>query len=155
MSDPLPYQFKFARLITQEYALIENNFKQGKEININTNLSWGADKVHRVLGVGAKFIFDIDNQPFIILKVEGQFIIEEETWNSIHQEDDGELVVPKIFMAHLAMLVVGSTRGVLHTKLENTPFNQLMLPLINVQSMFKEDVKISLQKKQEPSLRKT
>ncbi|MEO9477123.1 MAG: hypothetical protein ABJG41_16375 [Cyclobacteriaceae bacterium] len=146
MSDQLQYHFKFARLITQEFALVEQNFSQGEEINVETNLSWGVDAEKHVLGVGAKFMFEIKKQPFIIIKVEGQFIIDEASWSKIQLPESNELVVPKGFMAHLAMLVVGSTRGVLHAKLEQTPFNQLLIPTVNVQAIIKEDVHISLAK---------
>ena len=146
MSDQLQYQFKFVKLITQEFALVENNFVQGEEINVAANLHWGADGNKHIIGVASKFLFEIKKQAFIIIKVEGQFHIEDVTWDRIYQEENNKLILDKSFMAHLAMLVVGSTRGVLHSKLENTPFNQMILPTINVQSMIKEDVIIDLTK---------
>ncbi len=143
MSDKLPYQFTLARLITLEFALIDKNYKEKKPINVNANLSFAAVEKHRVIAVGAKFQFEIDNQPFIVIKVEGQFVVPKETWDSLMKEDE-KVIVPKQFMAHLAMLVVGSSRGVLHAKLENTAFNQFLIPTINVQSMIQEDIEIEL-----------
>lgn len=144
MKNQLQYQFNFARLITQEYALIERNFAPDEKINVVTKLHWGADKDKRVVGVAAKFVFEVKKQPFIIIRVEGQFRIEEATWVAILDEEKNVLRMDKGFMSHLAMLVVGSTRGVLHAKLENTPFNQIILPTMNVAAMFKEDVTIQL-----------
>jgi hypothetical protein len=37
------------------------------------------------------------------------------------------------------MLTVGTARGVLHAKTENTKYNRYVLPTINVASMIKND----------------
>ncbi|MPN63841.1 hypothetical protein SDC9_211608 [bioreactor metagenome] len=50
------------------------------------------------------------------------------------------LLVPKNFMQHLAVITIGTARGILHAKTENTPFNQYVLPTINVSEMIKDDV---------------
>ncbi len=144
MSEQLNYKFSFAKLITQEFALIENNFAPRKEVNTNINLSWGGNAESRVIGLAVKILFEIEKQPFIIIKVEGQFVIHEETWAKAFNPENKELFLQKNFMAHLGMLVIGSTRGILHAKLEKTPFNQILLPSINVQQMFPEDVRIKL-----------
>lgn len=41
----------------------------------------------------------------------------------------------------MAVLAVGTTRGILHTNTENTPFNQFLIPAINVAQLVKEDFK--------------
>jgi len=145
MSDKLPYQFKLIRLMTLEFAVIEKNFIQGGEINITTNLNWGAGD-QRLIGVGAKFMFEIKGQPFIVLNVEGQFDIAETTWSGMLQDGGEQVLVHKTFLAHMGMLVVGSARGVLHAKLEQTPFNQLLIPTVNVQAMINEDVLMDIKK---------
>jgi hypothetical protein len=55
------------------------------------------------------------------------------------------LTIPKGFLAHLAMISVGTARGILHCKTENTIFNNFVLPLVNVASMIPEDEQFELQ----------
>ena len=50
-------------------------------------------------------------------------------------------------MKHLSVITVGTARGVLHAKTENTPFNKFVLPTINVTELVKEDVSFDLEKK--------
>ena len=55
---------------------------------------------------------------------------------------------PKGFMAHLAVITVGTTRGVLHAKTENSKFNKYFLPTINVNELVKNDISFALDWKQ-------
>lgn len=43
------------------------------------------------------------------------------------------------------MLTIGTTRGVLHSKTENTPFNSFLLPTLNVMELVKKDVVFKLE----------
>ncbi|MEQ8239375.1 MAG: hypothetical protein RIA69_09180 [Cyclobacteriaceae bacterium] len=148
MSDQLSYQFRMIRLHTVEFAILEKNYQDQQQINVNTNLSFAARAEHRLVAVSAKFTFEIKEQPFIVIKVEGQFAIGEETWEQMLTDEQDGINVPQSFMAHLSMLVVGSSRGVLHAKLENTTFNQFLIPTINVKSMIKHDIKVILEDKE-------
>ncbi|MEQ8548968.1 MAG: hypothetical protein RIC03_13725 [Cyclobacteriaceae bacterium] len=136
------------RLHTVEFAILEKNYQDQQQINVNTNLSFAARAEHRLVAVSAKFTFEIKEQPFIVIKVEGQFAIGEETWEQMLTDEQDGINVPQSFMAHLSMLVVGSSRGVLHAKLENTTFNQFLIPTINVKSMIKHDIKVILEDKE-------
>ena len=55
--------------------------------------------------------------------------------DSEHQK----LTVQKGFLQHMAVLTVGTTRGILHAKTENTPFNRYHLPTINLKDMINQD----------------
>lgn len=65
----------------------------------------------------------------------------DDSWNSFEDVKNSELTIPKNFISHLVMLSIGSTRGVLHAKTENTMFNKFLLPTINVNELIKEDMK--------------
>jgi len=41
------------------------------------------------------------------------------------------------------MLSVGTARGILHAKTENTPYNEFIIPLINVTEAVKADIELS------------
>lgn len=74
---------------------------------------------------------------FIKIQVSCHFKIEENDWNSFATEN--KLVVPKGFLAHLAMITTGTTRGVLFAKTEGTQFSKYIIPTINVEEMIKND----------------
>ena len=48
--------------------------------------------------------------------------------------------LPSGFVCHLAMLAIGTARGVLHAKTENTLFNKYLIPTINVAELIKDDI---------------
>jgi hypothetical protein len=49
------------------------------------------------------------------------------------------IILPKGFVRHLAVLTVGTVRGILHTKTEGTDSNKFVLPTINVADMISDD----------------
>ena len=49
------------------------------------------------------------------------------------------MIVPKGFLAHLAMITTGTSRGVLFAKTEATPFSKFIVPTLNVEEMIKKD----------------
>jgi hypothetical protein len=74
----------------------------------------------------------------------GHFSIEEKGWAAFYNQEANNITVPQRFMCHLAVLVIGTTRGILHVKTENTPFNRFFVPTINVTETIREDVVIEL-----------
>ena len=84
-----------------------------------------------------KFQFEQKEKPFLIIEVSCEFSIEEDKWGEF---SNGKTIhIPKGFLAHLAMITVGTTRGVLHSKTDNTKFNEFILPTLNVSEMITED----------------
>ena len=64
--------------------------------------------------------------------------IEDSAWESFKLNN--QITFPKDFIAHMAMITVGTSRGVLHSKTEGTIFNKYILPTINVAKMIPEDI---------------
>ena len=79
--------------------------------------------------------------PFIIVEIGNHFQIEEIAWNSFCQDAE-KIVIPKEFATHLLVLTIGTLRGVLHSKTENTEYNNFVLPTINVTEMINSDVEL-------------
>lgn len=67
------------------------------------------------------------------------FKISEDDWAEMARED-GRTTLPKGFLCHIAMHTVGTVRGILHVKTENTPFNRYILPVIDVEQTIDEDI---------------
>ncbi len=132
-------EFSIAKVITEQFAIIEKTFIEGEEINLNTNLRFGIDRDQRLVAAFTLFKFEQKEIPFLIVEVSCQFLIAPESW-AVFLKDDVTTTIPKGFMTHLGMTTVGTARGVLHTKTEGTRFNDFVLPTINVMEMVTADV---------------
>ena len=72
------------------------------------------------------------------------FQISPDSRSELLQETGKKIVMPNGFINHLTTLTVGTTRGILHSKTENTPFNRFFIPTINVTKQIKGDVEIEV-----------
>lgn len=86
--------------------------------------------------------FEQKEKPFLLIEIANHYKIEESAWNEL-QSSNNKLVIPKGFASHLVMLTIGTLRGTLHCKTENTEFNKFILPTINIAELIKSDVELS------------
>ena len=130
--------FSLNKINTLQFAIIESAFDDKNEkYGIETNLGFGVDTENASVMSSVKFQFEQDNNPFLIIEASCEFNVADEFWTKFNGKDS--VTLPKGFMAHLAMLTVGTTRGILHAKTKDTPFNKFILPTINVSEMIEED----------------
>jgi hypothetical protein len=134
----LNISFNLVKIKTDQFALFEENHLEKGNIKLSTNLSFGLNTDDKVFSVTTKFTFEIKKKPFMTIQVSSFFQIEDTAWNNFNT--NGQMVFPKAFVAHMAMITVGSARGVLHAKTEETIFNKYILPTLNVAEMIPEDV---------------
>lgn len=134
--------FSIIQISTEQFAMIPEAFKGIEPSQIQHELSFGIDKHERRIYVRKSARFHhIDNlNPFIIIDVSCQFLIAPEDWGKVKQVNSDRVILSRDFGTHLAMLVVGTLRGVLHTKTENTIFNQFVFPPIDVTVLVPSDV---------------
>ena len=76
------------------------------------------------------------------MEIANHYKIKESAWIEM-QNSNNKLVLAKEFASHLVMLTIGTLRGTLHCKTENTEFNKFILPTINVTELIKSDVELS------------
>jgi hypothetical protein len=131
--------FALAKITTEQFAIIEDNFVESKEIGIRTNIRFGADNEKQLMAVFTSFMFESNKKPFVVIEAGCHFDISPDTWETMLNENKDSLTVPKGFLQHMAMLTVGTTRGILHAKTENTCFNKFHLPTINVADLIQKD----------------
>ncbi|HET6528041.1 MAG TPA: hypothetical protein VFG39_04760 [Balneolaceae bacterium] len=143
-NENLALQFNIADIATNEFAIVEEVFKADTEVGLSTFLDFGFNQENQVIGVEMKFQFQHEETPFLIISVTCAFQIESETWQSLTDEKEHTLTIPKGFASHLAVLTVGTIRGILHEKTRETPFKDFILPPINLTSLIDEDVVLDL-----------
>lgn len=129
--------FALQGIKTEQFAVLEENYSPKKDIGLGTGLQFRVDSLNKQIGSFLSFEFVQGKKVFLKIQVSCHFKIEENAWNLFIQKD--KLVVPKGFLAHLAMITTGTTRGVLFAKTEGTPFSKYIVPTINVAEMIDED----------------
>lgn len=133
--------FAFTGLRTVSFAIIDKAYKKSGETNLITGLGFGLDIDDHVVTCNTRFSFEKKkDQPFLILEVQGLFEIEKNDFLNKMKQDDKTYLVAKGLAVHFAVLTIGSARGILHAKTEGTPFNEYLLPTIDVKNMLQEDV---------------
>lgn len=132
--------FGLRSIKTKQFATIDEVFQEGEEVGIETNFQFGINRENRVLVVDFNLKFQCENNPFIILKVSCEFTIDEHSYKKFTVKGSEKLIVPKGFITHMMVITVGTARGVLHAKLEDTPYDNFILPTIDVSQIVVEDV---------------
>ena len=134
--------FALQGIKTEQFAIFEENYAPKKETSLGTELQFKLDQTNKQIGVFLGFEFMQGKKVFLKIVVSCHFKIEENPWTSFVQENS--LTVPKGFLAHLAMITTGTTRGVLFAKTEATPFSKFIVPTLNVAEMIKEDASFEM-----------
>ena len=138
-----PIGFSLRKISTEQFAVIEEAYLgSDKEIQLGIDLRFGLDVENKGLVAFVKVRFEQEKSPFLVVEVGNHFAIDNTAWESF-QKEDKEMVLPKGFASHLVMLTIGTLRGVLHSKTENTKFNKFLLPTINVTELVKSDIELS------------
>lgn len=131
--------FALAKVTTEQFAIIAENFKNGSEIKLHINFRFAADNKQKVVAVFNSFVFETEEKQFLLIEAGCHFAIAPDSWEKMYDKELNKLVVPKGFLQHMGMLTVGTNRGILHAKTENTNFNQFHIPTVNVAELIKKD----------------
>jgi len=130
-------EFGLNRISTEQFAIIDDNFNTSDEIQLKTNIRYGADDNSKIISCFVEIVFESSNKPF--MKIEGgcHFSISDKSWEEM--KIDNSVNLPKGFVRHLAVLTVGTVRGILHTKTEGTDYNRYVLPTIDITAIIKDN----------------
>ncbi len=144
MKEKSKINFGLSKVSTEQFAIISEVPKDEKDIKLNTNYKFTANTQHRAIATLLKITFYNNDSPLLLLETGCHFVIEEKSWDGLFDEENKVVTLPKGFASHLAMISMGTTRGILHSKTENTPYNKYMLPLMNVSNMIESEIKIQI-----------
>lgn len=132
--------FALRKISTEQFAIIEDEFTEGNEVDLKTNVKFGIDTEKRGLSVMSQFTFKNGVSPFLLVEVGCFFEIHEDSWDSFYDSEKDRFVFPRAFISHLVVITIGTTRGVLHSKTEGSKFNGFLLPTINVNELIDNDL---------------
>jgi hypothetical protein len=137
-------KFGLRKITTGQFATIDSVEVNEAAINLNYGFGFGVNKEFRIVSCNAKFEFISNRIPFIILNVVCDFEIAPVSWGQMANVESKSITLPVALITHLASLTVGTARGILHCKTENTVFNKYFLPTLNVAESLKNELMIAL-----------
>lgn len=141
-------KFGLRKITTGQFATIDSVIINEDSIQLNFGFTFSINEEFRMVGCNAKFEFVTEQMPFIVIDVSCDFEIAQESWANFINTEANSIILPLQMVTHMAVLTVGTTRGVLHSKTENTKFNKYFLPTINVTDSIKSDITIHLNKQE-------
>lgn len=131
--------FGIVQIATEEFAMLPGPPHEEEYSKIHHELVFGLNKEQKRIYVRKYARFEKeDSKPFMVIAVSCTFEILPESWSILVSPDTSTLIVPRDFAVHLAMMTVGTLRGVLHAKTENTPYNRFLFPPFNVIELLPE-----------------
>ena len=136
--------FNLKKIVTNQFATIDKDIVEAEIIQLGAEINFGVDDSKKMLACFTQFQFTSQNLPFIILHVSCEFEIIETSWNSFIEVQNHKINFPVTLLQHLAIITIGSARGVLHAKTENSKFNKYFLPTINVKDFVKDGISFSM-----------
>lgn len=134
--------FQLIGIRTDQFAIVNQEFDINKQFDITVIFEIGKDNNQKIVSVLFKSKFIEKETTILILECSCNFKISDESWNTFQDPDSNVLILPSGFISHLAVITVGTARGILHAKTEGTKFNGLILPTLNISEVFKSDVRI-------------
>lgn len=142
MKKALNVNFRLDSIKTSEFAIIDDVTIDDNKVEILTAVGVGVNIKNCRISIETKFTFITDKVPFIILNSECTFIIDKESFTTLKKSDAGKYIIPKDFLLHLAFIAVGTARGILHCKTENTSYNKYLLPTIDLTKIIDNDLTV-------------
>lgn len=139
-------KFGLRKITTGQFATIDSVAIHEDSIQLNFGFTFGINKEFRMVGCNAKFEFVSEQMPFMVIDVLCDFEVAQDSWTSFLNTGSNKIILPLSMVTHMAVLTVGTARGVLHSKTENTNYNKYFLPTINVTDSITSDITIDLSK---------
>lgn len=138
--------FVLKKIVTDQFATIEKEIKAKAEdeIQLQVNISYGVDIENKILACTINIQYKSESTPIIVLKLTCNFQIDEKSWKSFLKTKSKKIIFPAGFVQHMAVITIGTARGVIHAKTENTPYNKFYLPTLNVKETLTNDVVFNL-----------
>lgn len=144
----LALSFKLVDIYTDEFAILEDSYTEGENVRMGTFVNFGHNREHQVLGSTLKFQFEQKDKPFLVISATCSFQLDEDAWDSLQDEQEHKIVIPEGFASHMAVITVGTIRGILYEKTKDTPFKDYIIPPINLTDLIKEDIVIEFETSQ-------
>ncbi len=130
-------KFSLAKIVTNQFATLVEPTSKELSLNFTHTIQGNYQTGDIVIIIEVKFLSK--NTTSMIIKTTTHFKIDKKSWDKLSNNREQDVMIGKELNQHLTSIAIGTTRGVLHAKTENTPFNQYFIPLIDASQLIKGD----------------
>ena len=134
--------FSLAAIDTVQFATIGNAPAITDNIEETITLSFTILEASRIIDCNFGYTLSKSKAAFITIQVVCSFQLAQKDFNKLLHA--AVLKIPVDAAQQITMHTIGTTRGILHSKTENTPFNDFPVGLIDIQDIVNEDIPVEL-----------
>lgn len=135
-----PLQFVLSGISTEKFLIhYTPNFENG-DVDFSTQVQFFSDIETKTINYKIGLVFNQNQQTFLTFDACCSFTISPSSWSVLVGKQKNKIVIPQGFATHLAIITVGTVRGILFARTENTLLNALIVPTINLTEIIKSDV---------------
>lgn len=136
-------EFSLSNIRTIQFAKFSENLPKTETVKQQLEFAFGTNMNSETIGCIINFSLSGDNT-FLMIEVACHFDFTKGSWKALVADSKVELKVPVMLAHHLASVTLGTARGILHDKTEQTEFNRFPIPLVQLNEVFVEDVIVRL-----------
>jgi hypothetical protein len=133
--------FRLEHIAVNSFSINEKETLEDVKLGFSTGFAIDTEKRFVILQVKLKVTKEKVTKALFSLKVSFIFDIEKEAWEK--EFVDSKFILKKELATHFLVLAVGTLRGILVVKLQNSMYSDFLLPTLNLSDYFKEDIEIS------------
>lgn len=142
----LPIQFNLIGISTEQYAILDEQIGEDKSKWVfESSVKVGAEPKSNVVSIVLKIVIEDGEKPFLVNEIQCNFGLTQDSWDELKNEsNENEISIPKGFLSHLVVITIGTMRGSLFAKTEKLIKGGIVLPTININDWFEEDLVFTL-----------
>ena len=142
--EPKPIPFSLQDIKTEQFAVLEEHYNPKAKVGVSNTIQFRIEDIQKQVIVSIAFQFVQQKQTFLKIEVSCVFKIQDAAWSLLLETHPREIRLPRTLLAQLAMLTMGTARGILFAKTETTPFSKFILPTLNLAETIQEDAVFEL-----------
>lgn len=132
----IPYTI--GQIKTPQFAIFPDKYVNGEQTAIKVSVSFGVPKDLQQIKCSLEIQFMQGEALLLTTVIECFFRISPEGIENVRKAGK----IEKEFLRYMGTIAVGTARGVIAAKTENTVLNNLVLPPINLVEIIKEDMEV-------------
>ena len=133
-------KFRMFGIHIDQFAILSKSAPL-EDLGLGVNINYKYANKGRIISCSTEFNFlNSAQEKIMILAITCEFEIEENDYKNIHKNE--KTIIPKELLEYFAVHTIGTARGILFCKTESTPYNNIIIPPLNVSEMIKDDMVI-------------
>lgn len=136
-------RFQMYRANIEQFAIVSDISVKQTDVVVSTSTSFKYADAGRLIACVMRFEFKYAEQTLMILQLCCEFVINS---NDLEQlKKDKTLEIPQSLLEYFASQVVGTARGVILCKTEDTNLTNVIVPTMDVTRLFSKGINIPLE----------